>query len=66
MADSLTFLLNSGNPKLIELNNETSQNVALILQSDGRIANLDTHGSDKSIDVVFPILLGPFSEDGTM
>ncbi len=66
LADSSRFLLNSGNPKLIKLNNETSQNVALVPQSDGRIANLDTHKSDKSIDVVFPILHGPFGEDGTI
>ena len=66
LADNSKFLLNSGNPKLIKLNNEISQSVALVPQSDGRIANLDTHESDKSIDVVFPILHGPFGEDGTM
>ena len=66
MADISKFLLNSENSKLIKLNNETSQSVALVPQSEGRIANLDTHESDKSIDVVFPILHGPFGEDGTM
>lgn len=64
--DNSRFLLNSENPKLIKLNNESSQSVALIPQSDGRIANFDTHQSDKSIDVVFPILHGPFGEDGTI
>lgn len=66
LSDSSKFLLNSGNPKLIKLNNEDSQSVALVPQSDGRIVNLDTHQSDKSIDVVFPILHGPFGEDGTI
>lgn len=66
LSDSSKFLLNSGNPKLIKLNKEASQSVALVPQSDGRIANLDTHESNKSIDVVFPILHGPFGEDGTM
>lgn len=66
LVDSSKFLLNSGNPKLIKLNNEIGQNVALVPQSDGRIVNLDTHESDKSIDVVFPILHGPFGEDGTI
>lgn len=28
--------------------------------------NLDTHQSERSIDVVFPILHGPFGEDGTI
>lgn len=64
--DSSKFLLNSSNPKLIKLNSETSQSITLAPQSDGRIANLDTHQSDKSIDVVFPILHGPFGEDGTI
>lgn len=66
LVDSSKFLLNSGNPKLIKFNNEISQSVALIPQSDGRITNLDTHESDKFIDVVFPILHGPFGEDGTI
>ena len=66
LVDSSKFLLNSGNPKLIRLNNETSQSVALVPQSDGKIVNLDIHESDKSIDVVFPILHGPFGEDGTV
>jgi D-alanine-D-alanine ligase len=61
LSDSSKFLLNSGDPKLIKLNKEASQSVALIPQSDGRLTN-----SDKSIDVVFPILHGPFGEDGTM
>ena len=60
------FLLNSGNSKLIKLNSRTSQNIALIPQGGGRIVGLGTHQSDKSIDVAFPILHGPFGEDGTM
>lgn len=66
LADSSKFLLNNENPKLIKLNSETSQSVALIPQGDGKIVNLDTHQSDKSIDVAFPILHGPFGEDGTI
>lgn len=66
LADSSKFLLNSSDPKLIKLNNETTQNVALVPQSDGRISYLDTPQSDKSLDVAFPILHGPFGEDGTM
>ncbi len=66
LSDNSKFLLNSENPKLIKLNKEAGQNVALIPQSNGRIANLDTHQSDESIDVVFPILHGPFGEDGTI
>ena len=66
LMDNTTFLLNSEDPKFIKLNNEKGQSVAFVPQSNGRITNLDTHQSDKSIDVVFPILHGPFGEDGTM
>ena len=66
LAHKSKFLLNSGDTKLIKLNNKTSQSVALVPQSDGKILNLDTRQSDKSIDVVFPILHGPFGEDGTI
>jgi len=66
LSDSSKFLLNSGDPKLIKLNNEASESVALVPQSAGKISNLDTHNSNKSIDVAFPILHGPFGEDGTM
>ncbi len=64
--NSSEFLLNSGNPKLIKLNSKTSQSVALVPQGNGEISNLDTHQSDSSIDVAFPILHGPFGEDGTI
>ena len=66
LANSSKFLLNSTNPKLIKLNNEKHQSVALFPESAGRIINLDTHKLGKSIDVVFPILHGPFGEDGTI
>lgn len=58
-------LLNSDNPKLIKLN-KSYDNVALTPQSDGQISNLTTHRADTLIDVIFPILHGPFGEDGTV
>lgn len=63
--DSSKFLLNTGHPKLNKLN-KASQNVALVPQSSGKIVNLDARQSDRAIDVVFPILHGPFGEDGTV
>ncbi len=59
------LLLNSENPKLVALN-QASQKVVLVPQSDGKITNLTTHGVDRVVDVVFPILHGPFGEDGTV
>lgn len=63
--DPTHFLLNRNNPKLIKLN-ETSGGVALVPQSNGRISNLSDRQCDTSVDVVFPILHGPFGEDGTV
>jgi len=59
------FLLNADNPRLIRLN-ASSDEVALVPQSRGAIANLSEMKSDNFIDVVFPILHGPFGEDGTV
>lgn len=63
--NSSHFLLNSENPNLIKLNKSTD-NVALVPQSNGEIVNFSNPRSKQSIDVVFPILHGPYGEDGTM
>lgn len=60
------FLLNANDPKLIKLNKVSEQSVALIPQSGGELTNLSNQNSNSSIDVVFPILHGPFGEDGTV
>lgn len=60
------FLLNESNPKLIKLNKENEQDVALVPQSSGELTNLTDQQSSTAIDVVFPILHGPFGEDGTV
>ena len=46
--------------------NQESDSVALIPQSNGRLSNLTTQTNGQAIDVVFPILHGPFGEDGTI
>ena len=53
------LLLNSDNPKLIELN--TAESIVEYLPS-----SLDDLKHNRKIDVVFPILHGPFGEDGTI
>lgn len=60
------FLLNGEDPKFIKLNNEVGQGVALIPQSDGKMMGFGGGDLDKCLDVVFPILHGPFGEDGTI
>jgi len=59
LGDEGRFLLDSDDPKKIRLN-ALSDPVALIPQSRGFL------NTRKSIDVVFPILHGPFGEDGTV
>ncbi len=59
------FLLNGENPKFIKLN-QSSDSVALVPQSQGEITNFTNHDKKLVIDVVFPILHGPFGEDGTV
>ena len=63
--DESRFLLNSDDPRRISLN-PSSDAVALVPQSQGAISNLSALKSEKAIDVVFPILHGPFGEDGTV
>ena len=60
------YLLNSSDPKLIQLNNEGEESVALVPQSGGELSDLRAGGTHSSIGVVFPILHGPFGEDGTV
>ncbi|MDR3247423.1 MAG: D-alanine--D-alanine ligase [Treponema sp.] len=65
------FLLNADNPKEIRLNDSGDQ-VALVPRSKGAISLLKagtagaTADGPPVLDVVFPILHGPFGEDGTV
>jgi D-alanine-D-alanine ligase len=70
--DESRFLLDADDPRRVRLN-PSSDAVALIPQSKGAIANLSALKNDtetefvsEAIDVVFPILHGPFGEDGTV
>jgi D-alanine-D-alanine ligase len=60
------FLLNANDPKLIKLNKAGEESVALVPQSSGELTNLSNEDAHSAIDVVFPILHGPFGEDGTV
>lgn len=60
------FLLNNADPKLIQLN-KSSQEVALIPgERSKQLINISKNQPLKQLDVVFPILHGPFGEDGTV
>lgn len=65
--DASHYLINAENPKLISLN-KGGENVALVTNSSGNqeLVSLQSDLAPGPIDVVFPILHGPFGEDGTI
>jgi D-alanine-D-alanine ligase len=63
--DESRFLLDADDPRRIRLN-PSSDAIAIVPQSKGAIANLSSIKNNKTIDVIFPILHGPFGEDGTV
>lgn len=60
------FLLNSTNPKLIQLNKSNNKVALAPGEKSNQLINTNTNKSLGEIDVVFPILHGPFGEDGTV
>ncbi len=64
--DASTFLLHADSPKLIALN-KSSESVALAPGVRGQnLVSLSGSGDIGSVDVVFPVLHGPYGEDGAM
>jgi D-alanine-D-alanine ligase len=63
--DESRFLLDAGDPGRIRLNPE-GEPVALLPQKKGVLSSLAAPEREKTIDVIFPILHGPFGEDGTV
>ncbi len=61
--DSRLFLQNK---KESPLKLHRTDSVALIPQSSGKIVNFSNLADKQAIDVVFPVLHGPFGEDGTV
>jgi D-alanine-D-alanine ligase len=58
------FLLNRGDAKKITLNQQATSPVALLPEKHGALS--EGSGTAGTVDVVFPILHGPFGEDGTV
>lgn len=56
LSDTANYLLNTNNPKLIKLNNSSKEIVPLNSNSV----------SEEKIDVIFPVMHGPYGEDGSM
>lgn len=58
------WLLNDSSRELLQTN--TPEEVALLPEHKGEIVNFSKLNDKQKIDVVFPILHGPFGEDGTV
>jgi len=67
LSEQGSFLLNEQDPKQISLN-PAGSNVALVIGADGRHGLVDINSKEPrgSLDVIFPVLHGPFGEDGTI
>ncbi|OGJ14964.1 D-alanine--D-alanine ligase A [Candidatus Nomurabacteria bacterium RIFOXYD1_FULL_39_12] len=60
------YLLNTNNPKLIKLN-KSNKEVSLYAQGQGALTSINNSSQMKGkIDVIFPVMHGPFGEDGSM
>lgn len=63
-----SYLLNSNNPKLIKLN-KSNKEVVIYAQGKGALTSVGNYNNQKiqeKVDVVFPVLHGPFGEDGSI
>ncbi len=60
------FLLHANNPKLISLNKSNASVALTPWKEERNLRSLSTQTLDASIDVVFPVLHGPYGEDGTV
>jgi len=64
--DSSRFLLNAANPKLIKLNS-SGQGVAIVPGKETHpLVSSSAQNQLDPVDVIFPVLHGPFGEDGTV
>jgi len=66
LLDASQFLLDADDPKKIKLRDSTDQINLVPGNSDERLFNPTGSRSVGPIDVIFPILHGPFGEDGTV
>jgi D-alanine-D-alanine ligase len=68
LRDGYAYLMNADNPKLIQLN-EAKESLALVPKQDRKeIVSYSGNQLQESLqlDVIFPVLHGPYGEDGTV
>jgi D-alanine-D-alanine ligase len=59
-------LLNTSDPRLIQLSGKQQEIALTPTGSNSQLINLNEHYPFPKIDVIFPVLHGPFGEDGTI
>jgi len=64
--ESSLKVLNADNPKLIQLANSENEVALTPTGKSSQLVNLHKNTSISGIDVIFPVLHGPFGEDGTI
>lgn len=60
------FLLNANDPKLIKMGSSEEKLALAPGENKNQLIDLSGRGKRNAVDVVFPILHGPFGEDGTV
>ena len=65
LSNTSNYLLNGNNPKLIKLN-KSNKEVTLHSESGGALTEINNSNHQSRIDVIFPVMHGPFGEDGSM
>lgn len=64
--DASRFLHYPEDPARIRLEEHSNRPVALAPQSRGALTDMDDPSREEAVEVIFPILHGPFGEDGTV
>ena len=65
LSSTSNYLLHEKNPKLIKLN-KSNKEVSLVMQSSGTLTDINSRENHGKIDVIFPVLHGPYGEDGSI
>jgi len=66
LSNNARFLLNENNPALIKLSDSDESLAVLPGKGQRQLLNLSTQSDLGGLDVVFPVLHGPYGEDGTV
>ena len=64
--ESSLKILNADNPKLIQLASSENEVALTPTGKSSQLVNLSKNTSISGIDVIFPVLHGPYGEDGTI